>query len=82
MSPCSRGPCNDLASDGAVGLERVGLLLVGVSRVPFHVFASVLELTGLLLVGFFRDDRTRSCRGFACFELKTKGYRDTLVKTQ
>ena len=32
LSPCSRsrGPCNDLAFDGAVGLERVGLLPVGV----------------------------------------------------
>ena len=49
--------------EGALVLGHEGLLRVGVHEVPL----SVPERVGLLLVGFPRDDRTRTCCGLACF---------------
>ena len=55
--------CLSMVMDGAVVLERVGLLLVGVSRGPLNVLASVLERVGLLImtVGISTRSFERSC---------------------
>ena len=56
--------------DGALVLERVGLLLVGFPRGPLNVLASVVELIGLLLVAFPRRSDTDMLPS-ACLSWKT-----------
>ena len=88
--PATRGPCpcclfsprsspHSLSCmDGAFVLERrAGLLPVGFPRCPLNVFASVLELTGLLLVALPQRSDSDMRRSACFFSQKT-----TIIEAQ